>query len=177
MYPKAYLTYLVHFHTDRDYFECHEILEEYWKSLPKENRSPTWVCLIQIAVGLYHHRCGNMAGANKMIHSALLIAEDRREELEHLGLDVQKLTGQLQMRIDEVQHDAPYHSMDLPIHDPKLYKMCHDQAIATGILFGTPSDMSNDSILYKHKLRDRSEVIAERLKSLEEKTKRNQDKS
>ncbi len=31
MYPNAYLDYLVYFHGHRDYFECHEVLEEYWK--------------------------------------------------------------------------------------------------------------------------------------------------
>lgn len=31
LYPTAYIKYLFHFHTDRDYFECHELLEEHWK--------------------------------------------------------------------------------------------------------------------------------------------------
>ena len=27
-FPLKYIDFLVHFHGDRDYFECHEILEE-----------------------------------------------------------------------------------------------------------------------------------------------------
>lgn len=37
MYPAEYLEYLVYFHADRDYFECHEILEEYWKEQGMNN--------------------------------------------------------------------------------------------------------------------------------------------
>lgn len=36
MYPEAYVAFLHEFHTTRDYFECHEILEEYWKEDPPE---------------------------------------------------------------------------------------------------------------------------------------------
>lgn len=34
VYPEAYVAFLHEFHTTRDYFECHEILEEYWKEDP-----------------------------------------------------------------------------------------------------------------------------------------------
>ncbi|PAD68333.1 hypothetical protein CHH83_14265, partial [Bacillus sp. 7586-K] len=34
MYDQEYIDFLVHFHCDRDYFECHEILEEHWKKDP-----------------------------------------------------------------------------------------------------------------------------------------------
>jgi len=40
MYPEPYLEYLIQFHAERDYFECHEILEEYWKSAPANEREP-----------------------------------------------------------------------------------------------------------------------------------------
>ncbi len=62
MYPKAYIDYLVEFHATRDYFECHEILEEYWKEDPPKKRKRYWVGFIQLAVALYHHRRQNTAG-------------------------------------------------------------------------------------------------------------------
>ena len=36
MYSQAYIDYLVHFHGDRDYFECHELLEEHWKKTKED---------------------------------------------------------------------------------------------------------------------------------------------
>ncbi len=56
MYAKAYIEYLAHFHGTRDYFECHEVLEEHWKAVDPKNRSSVWVLLIQIAVSMYHAR-------------------------------------------------------------------------------------------------------------------------
>ncbi|MCD2486520.1 DUF309 domain-containing protein, partial [Staphylococcus aureus] len=50
MYPKAYIDYLVEFHATRDYFECHEILEEYWKEDPPKKRKRYWVGFIELAV-------------------------------------------------------------------------------------------------------------------------------
>lgn len=35
MYPTEYIQFLIHFHGDYDYFECHEILEGYWKTKPR----------------------------------------------------------------------------------------------------------------------------------------------
>lgn len=37
MYPEAYIEYLAEFHGSRDYFECHELLEEHWKKTLREN--------------------------------------------------------------------------------------------------------------------------------------------
>ena len=69
-YPEAYIDYLLYFHAQRDYFECHEVMEEFWKEHPGDIRSRTYVALIQIAVGMYHIRRGNRNGAVKMLQSA-----------------------------------------------------------------------------------------------------------
>jgi predicted metal-dependent hydrolase len=53
------------------------VLEEYWKSVPDSPLRQAWYGLIQIAVALYHHRRGNIAGARKMLESAIHnISED-----------------------------------------------------------------------------------------------------
>ena len=69
-YPKAYILYLVHFHGDRDYFECHEILEEHWKEMDPKDRMSHWVGLIQIAVAVYHERRENRQGAIRTLTKA-----------------------------------------------------------------------------------------------------------
>ncbi|WJH34118.1 DUF309 domain-containing protein [Paenibacillus sp. CC-CFT747] len=84
-YPEEYRAYLVYFHAERDYFECHEILEEYWKSNPQDPLAPAWVGLIQLAVGLYHERRSNTSGALKMLNGAnSRLTEDA---LEKLGIE------------------------------------------------------------------------------------------
>lgn len=91
MYPTEYIQFLIHFHGDYDYFECHEILEGYWKTKPRGNRDNYLVGLIQIAVSLYHHRRSNWNGAEKMMKSAITILEKNSAHLLRLGINEAQL--------------------------------------------------------------------------------------
>ncbi|KPC99353.1 hypothetical protein LR69_02339 [Geobacillus sp. BCO2] len=82
MYPNAYIEYLVHFHSDRDYFECHEILEEHWK---QDGRNKGWLVLIQMAVAFYHYRRGNTSGALRLIRRARALLDEAQEMIRRLG--------------------------------------------------------------------------------------------
>jgi uncharacterized protein len=162
MYPKAYIDFLIHFHTDRDYFECHEILEEYWKEDEPHERKQVWVALIQIAVALYHHRRGNWAGAKRMMRKALLLVQQEQEAVERLGLDFSRLVQQLENRINNIKQQVPYQSMNLPIKDITLLQLCKNLCQELHLTWGKESDLSNEYLLHKHKLRDRTDVIKER---------------
>ncbi|MGG1661593.1 DUF309 domain-containing protein [Brevibacillus sp. NRS-1366] len=167
MYPQSYLDYLVQFHVDRDYFECHEILEEYWKSAPPKERRPVWVGLIQIAVALYHQRRGNQSGAIKMLTSAISLVEEHQGDIQALGLDSKALHDLLAERLDDMKQGKAYHSLSLPITDQSL-QQAYEQACA---IRNTPkeraSNMEDSYLLNKHTLRDRSDVHAERLRQLQ----------
>lgn len=169
MYPDAYVTYLVHFHGDRDYFECHEVLEEYWKRLPPAARDPVWAGLIQVAVALYHQRRGNLAGAVKMMRSAIAILRQSAARVEELGLDRERLDALLVKRLREMEQNASYESLDLPIRDPALLARCRERCAQQGMEFGRPSDLANSFLVHKHALRDRSGIVKEREQRLREK--------
>ncbi len=167
MYPKAYLDYLYHFHCDRDYFECHEVLEEYWKEKDVADREMHWVGLIQIAVGLYHHRRGNFKGALRMLQNAHSIICKESAAINALGLDSGELVKLLEERMDCVRMGKAYSSLSLPIADPELQLSCEDMANKSRKPWGTASDLLDDSLVNRHTLRDRSEVIDERLRQLD----------
>ncbi|MEH7387642.1 DUF309 domain-containing protein [Bacillus sp. JJ1521] len=164
MYPQAFIDYLIHFHCDRDYFECHEILEDHWKEDPVPERKTYWVGLIQIAVSLYHYRRKNTAGALKMMKSALKICNEHKSELEQLGFQVDKLIELLQKKFHDIENGSPYESINLPLTDNNLLSTCISQATESGKSWGEASDLSNQELIHKHTLRDRSDVIAERQK-------------
>lgn len=166
MYPNAYIEYLVHFHGNRDYFECHEVLEEHWKEDQPKERKAYWVGLIQIAVGLYHHRRNNWNGAQRMMTNALSILDKEKEALSVLGLDPEKTTMLLRKKVKEIQNKVPYQSIDLPISDKNLLKECIEYCKKHQTPWGSVSDMNDEFLLHKHTRRDRSEVITERKKSL-----------
>ncbi|WNC12724.1 DUF309 domain-containing protein [Brevibacillus brevis] len=177
MYPQPYLDYLVQFHVDRDYFECHEILEEYWKSFPANERKAVWVGLIQIAVALYHQRRGNQNGALKMLASAIRIVKQHPDDIQRLGMDDNALTSLLEARLKEVKDGEAYRSLDLPIKDEGLRRQYEDACAARKAPASRESDLSDSYLLNKHTLRDRSEVHAERQRQLQLREQRRSGKA
>ncbi|MCP3744866.1 MULTISPECIES: DUF309 domain-containing protein [Paenibacillus] len=126
-YEPLYVTYLVYFNRDRDYFECHEVLEELWLKL---DRDPVYKGLLQVAVGLYHFRNGNYRGGHMMLDSAV-------HRLEHapsqaLGINMAKLVDEARVCArqlaeavmtctEELQHQPPvYRDLTIEIVEPGL---------------------------------------------------------
>ncbi|MFE3974180.1 MULTISPECIES: DUF309 domain-containing protein [unclassified Peribacillus] len=165
-YAEDYLYFLVHFHGTRDYFECHEILEEYWKETAPKERDSHWVGLIQIAVALYHDRRENKKGAARTLAKALANLHSKQAELLKLGLDPEKLFKLLEDTHERMLSQKPYESINLPIADQGLIEKCQSMCLQEGYIWGEGSDMANLSIVDKHLLRDRSDVISERARQL-----------
>jgi predicted metal-dependent hydrolase len=167
--PNAYVSYLVEFHASRDFFECHELLEEYWKDHPKDPLTETWLGLIQLAVGLYHDRRGNKRGAIKMLMQA-----ERKlaaSPLKELGIDKDRLLEQLLPRLSEMQSgtESVYVDIDLRITSAELLARCQQLCKERNLIWGKPSSLVDESIIHRHLRRDRSEVIAARLQAYEAK--------
>ncbi|OUN00549.1 MAG: hypothetical protein BAA02_09995 [Paenibacillaceae bacterium ZCTH02-B3] len=68
MEDPRFVAFVDHFNGDRDYFECHEVMEELWLD---NGRDPVLQGLLQAAVGLYHWRNDNRAGAVKLFAGSL----------------------------------------------------------------------------------------------------------
>lgn len=177
MYPEAYIDYLVHFHGDRDWFECHELLEEYWKEHPDDPKSATWVGLIQLAVSLYHQRRGNRAGALKMLTASLRNMQDA--DLDELGIDgaelrrlaserLELLTGANDIGADEMQ----FADLDIPLANEKLLGLCRDKCREKGFHWKQPSNTTDPQLIHRHTLRDRSEVILARAQEAQRRSER-----
>jgi predicted metal-dependent hydrolase len=157
-YPAEYVDYLIHFHGHRDFFECHEILEEYWKS--QSIRQNCWVALIQLAVGLYHHRRGNFAGAKKMLLSSMNYMDER--SIEDLGLNYKELQLLLNQRLKDLEEGQDYTDISLPISDPQLKVHCLEACEIRGVSWDMTSTPDDRELIHRHKMRDRTDVIQER---------------
>ncbi|GKU79378.1 DUF309 domain-containing protein [Paenibacillus sp. L3-i20] len=169
-YPESYVTYLVEFHATRDYFECHELLEEYWKENPNDGLGHVWVGLIQLAVGLYHERRGNRRGARMMYDQAYSRLKDA--DLASHGIHQQHIVDELAVRRANVSDPTyPYKDVTMQLIDEELLELCIRNCEARHIKWGTPSDLDDSAIIHRHTLRDRSDVIAAREESLRQKRK------
>lgn len=170
MYPKSYLDYLIYFHVERDYFECHEVLEAYWKEEENPDLRQVWQGLIQLAVSLYHQRRGNFSGAEKMMNSCISFLKQKTKELEQLGLKSQELLEQLNKRLLQIQEKKAYESLNLPLKID-LLQICQKICQKNQWEWGKPSDLTKVELIHKHTLRDRSAVIEEREKEKQRRKK------
>jgi uncharacterized protein len=118
MKDPRYLAFISHFNGDRDYFECHEVMEELWL---EEGRSPLLQGLLQAAVGLHHWDNGNRSGAVKLMKAALGKISGYADIV--LGLDLSSLRGNLEqslIALSEMPDDAPFQAFLLEVCDPDL---------------------------------------------------------
>lgn len=83
MEDPRFVAFVDHFNGDRDYFECHEVMEELWLD---NGRDPVLQGLLQAAVGLYHWRNENRAGAVKLFTGSLRKLAGAPEVLHGLDL-------------------------------------------------------------------------------------------
>jgi len=162
-YPEAYVRFLAHYQGDRDFFECHELLEEYWKAHPESKFRNEWVGLIQAAVGMYHYRRGNVAGAAKSFEGAL--RRSSPERLRELGVDADAWLARIAETLRAARAGEPYRDVDLPIADAALEAEAKRVCEAAGARWGAPSRMEDPELLHRHTRRDRSDVIEARLRA------------
>ncbi|MCZ8518007.1 MULTISPECIES: DUF309 domain-containing protein [Paenibacillus] len=118
-YDRLYVLFVYYFNNPRDYFECHEVMEELWL---EEGRNPLYQGLLQVAVGLYHYRNGNSNGAVKLMTAALEKLEGRPEQT--LGIDLGKLRDDGRTYLDKLlrlpQEPFPFYDLDIRILDEEL---------------------------------------------------------
>lgn len=168
-YPAPYVTYLIHFHVERDYFECHEVLEAYWKQTTGSTHSQIWHGLIQVAVALYHERRNNRKGALKMLSSSINNLAD--EPLHEIGIDRANFIQRLKEKHTLLQNDIvnDFVDIDIPIEDSQLLEVCKVACQNRGLDWGKQSAKIDEYLCNKHTLRDRSDVVRERADRLNSK--------
>jgi predicted metal-dependent hydrolase len=166
-YPHQYAEFLAEYHGSRDFFECHEIMEEYWKQQAGSRYEGCWLVFVRISVACYHARRGNWAGARKLMAKAAEEADPAK--MSELGLDGERLAWLLANTSEQWNHsdDPVYHDLDLPIADPRLtqegIRICSDK----GWRWGMPSAQADGFVIHKHLRRDRAQVVEKRRLSAE----------
>ncbi len=127
-FDPLYIAYLVYFNRDRDYFECHEVLEELWL---EKDREPVYKGLLQVAVGLFHFRNGTVNSAyNKRLGAIKMLKSSLRKLQTHshhsLGIDLQQLMADVREYMERLEHyeqePFDFYPLDIRITDPLLYK-------------------------------------------------------
>lgn len=85
---------------EREFFECHEVLEEIWTPTVQPER---WFLqsLIHFAVGFYHHQRGNTVGAVRQLRKGLRKIESYLPEWG--GIDTAAIESEVRSRLKIIE--------------------------------------------------------------------------
>jgi hypothetical protein len=164
-YPPSYIRYLAEYHGSRDYFECHEIMEEHWKEQAGSRHESCWLALIRIAVASYHARRGNWTGALKLLAKTAETIESAR--MDELGLDGASLKALLSQTVRDWadERGRRFRDLELPIADPSLLRECRRVCAEEGWTWQPPPGEVPPEVVNRHLTRDRSGVVDARLQA------------
>lgn len=154
-YHPLFLKFIVYFNRNQDYFECHEVLEDYWKTFDHFNKNHPLTAYILLSTGLYHWRRGNMNGATRTLvkaQSRFLLFHDN--EIYKEKIDFQRLYDDTKAAILAVKNNDSFFPVKLYISSEQLQKLV-DSLTATMELL----PIGSDAVIHKHMLRDRSDIL------------------
>lgn len=167
MHPQhhtLFIDYCSFFNGNHDFFECHEVLEEYWKDIASGDKKHPLVGYVQLATGLYHWRRNNYIGAARILEKSLKNFQYNKGHLFFDEIDYEILLTQLADALSATQKGKSFQAFQLPL-SPTLEELVFARMKLL------PSTSSN-YLLHKHMLRDRSHILAERQESKQRKSRR-----
>jgi hypothetical protein len=150
--------FIVYFNENEDYFECHEVLEEYWKSLENRNKAHPLTAFILLSTAMYHWRRGNFDGALRTLRKAernfkTLSEQSPFNEL----LNFEQLQNDISKSLTLLNNRNTFQPFKICIRSSDLQQIVKNNSISMNLLpFGS------DSIIHKHMLRDRTDILKER---------------
>ncbi|MEG0235033.1 MAG: DUF309 domain-containing protein [Cetobacterium sp.] len=114
---EKYREFMDTFQIQRDFFKCHEILEEIWIEETKcETRKHVSINLLLIAVGLYHWRNKNYKGAIQVLENSLNNYDEVSKDIEILNIDSKYLKQKILVTIESLKIKKEYEEIYLPIY-------------------------------------------------------------
>ncbi|MFC4411002.1 DUF309 domain-containing protein [Chungangia koreensis] len=157
-----FIKYIEYFNGERDYFECHEVLEEYWKEVDPGNKDHPLVAWIQLATGLYHWRRNNFSGAKRMLEKSHLKMFRQQGSEFFAGIDLEHLLSDISRSLKAVEKREAFIPFKL-----QLSTSFFGDGVDTAILDEKFREAESKSLIHKHMRRDRSHILQERQANLE----------
>ena len=146
--------YLIEFHITRDYYACHDYLEQWWFELgnPKNH---LLMAFIMLAVSCYHYRADNLKGARILLDKATPIFESNGNLIGNYGIDQQALFKSIDHLKSELCHYRPFVDINLVFLDETISDNLLEYANQHHLTLYAPSDLHNLHLIHKHKFKHR----------------------
>lgn len=151
---REFQQFVYEFHVTRDYFECHEILEDFWKRLAPRNKQHEIVGFILLSTAMYHWRRQNFSGAIKSLKKAhMILKQVYPDELSILRtIDRDVFLKDLESMYQNAAEHKMYTSYTIPFTSNDLAALRKDETVTS----------VDPSVFHKHLTRDRTAVVQER---------------
>ena len=159
LHNPLFIKFIVYFNENQDFFECHEVLEEYWKSIPNVTKDHPLTGYILLSTGMYHWRRGNTIGALRTLKKAIERMTKLVEAYPEFsdGINFDELCGNVNQSIKHIEAGQAFLPFQIEITSSIILSLTLEIAPSMKLLpFGS------DSIIHKHIMRDRSDIIRER---------------
>ena len=155
MEPSLFRQLIYYFHTKRDYFECHEFMEDAWKSKPTFSKSDIEVAFILFATSEYHYRRNNILGAQRCLQKSIHLFKLYEKHLKQLGI-LDSFITDLNQRLINIKHKK-YLPFEIPISsvcETKI-KMHYSDYVINNNVFA--ENIVNKHV-YEYLMRDKNPV-------------------
>ena len=152
---KRWIQYLYEFHMTRDYYACHDYLEEMWFEYGNP-QNHLLMAFIQLAVALYHYRADNLRGARLLIDKAATIFELNNDQIEGYGINQEHLFIVLNDIKRDLAHHRIFKDVNLTFKDLKLKEQIEMMAYSQHLPIYPSSDLNNLHLVFKHRFKHRS---------------------
>lgn len=151
-----FVKFIIYFNDNQDFFECHEVLEDYWNSFPVRTKEHPLIGYILLATGMYHWRRGNTTGALRTLKKAQrrMATMQKTTPAFTEGIDFNHLVRKTDETLQFIKNHKPFRPFLIKIQSTEIQQHI-EQIIPTLELLPPESD----AIIHKHLLRDRTEVI------------------
>lgn len=154
LFHPLFLQFILYFNEQQDYFECHEVLEEYWKSVSSNDKSHALTAWILLSTGMYHWRRNNRIGAKRSLENAQKrFTLDPHSEY-YSGIDMDDMHRKLKNSIELINKSKEFKPFTLSILSNELNQLIQKQQM--------PFALIGEELIHKHMRRDRSEILKAR---------------
>jgi predicted metal-dependent hydrolase len=155
-HPK-FVQFLKEFNDINDYFECHEVLEDYWKEIAPRQKNHPLTAFILMSTSMYHWRRGNIPGAIKTMNKSIKRFIETYDSSFFTTLDFKDIMQSTTNSLLLMQKISEFQPFSIQIIDSELLSLVNKLKIKN-------SDELH-FLIHKHMLRDRSEILEVREKS------------
>lgn len=154
LFHPLFTQFITYFNEHEDYFECHEVLEEYWKEIAPKDKTHPLTAWILLATGMYHWRRGNFSGAKRSLSKSIDRIRMNEKSVFFEGVHLQEVMKNIQHALEFANMEKSFEAFKIQIVSQKLKDVIDTQPALV--------PLTGDHLIHKHMLRDRSEILKAR---------------